>query len=340
MLRFRAYRAVDHSPPTRYLLSYPLYCKALVNRAPYFPSFMEYVVFSDESSYTQGRFRSIAAVSLPYGSPSCINAISAELGRVLECSEKGELKWRNIGRGGQRNVERANAAVDFVISRLSQGLRLDIVTWDIEDSRHSVEERDDCANYCRMYFHLHRSLMRRRNSGARWHLHPDELSIIDWGTIRDCLTSDGTWHQRDRAGQFLLESEEVRQIAPHIKTFGQVDSAQTPFVQLADLFAGMAAYTRKNPEIILALLALEKQETQPALFPADSPVCSMSQTDRGRFRVISHLNQSCKREKLGVSLETKGYLYTPNPQSPINFWHYMPQHSHDKAPTKNRGLSS
>lgn len=299
---------------------------------------MEYVVFSDESSYTQGRFRSIAAVSLPCGSPNCIDAISAELGRVLNCSGNGELKWRNVGRGGRNNVGRANAAVDFVISSLSRKLRLDVVTWDIEDSRHSVEERDDPANYCRMYFHLHRSLMMRRESGACWHLHPDELSIVDWDTIHDCLNSSSTWYQRGRAGQVIFESEDARWIAPHIKSFRQVNSAQTPFVQLADLFAGMAAYTRTNPEIIQALLAKEKEESQPSLFPADMPAYSMSKTDRGRFRVISHLNQSCKRCRLGVSLGTKGYFCTYDPQNPINFWHYTPLHPRDRAPSRNWGF--
>ena len=107
---------------------------------------MEYIVFSDESRYTQGRFRSIAAVSLPYNSTDHIDTISAELSDILECSKKGELKWRNVGQRGKKNVDRAKAAVDFVLSNLSHGLRLDIVIWDTMDSRHSVEGRDDHEN--------------------------------------------------------------------------------------------------------------------------------------------------------------------------------------------------
>ena len=50
-------------------------------------------MFSDESHHTDGLFRSIAAVSLPYNSKSQITSISDRLGEKIECSAKGELKW-------------------------------------------------------------------------------------------------------------------------------------------------------------------------------------------------------------------------------------------------------
>ena len=300
---------------------------------------MEYIVFSDESRYIQDRFRSIAAVSLPYNSRSHIDTISAELRCFLECSKKGELKWKNVGRKDKRNVERAKTAVNFVFSNLSHGLRLDIVIWDTMDSRHSVEGRDDYENYSRMYFHLHRDLMRRRESNARWRLHPDELSIINWDTIRDCLSSDGAWLRHTQGTPVLFE--EARWIAPRVEIFQEVDSAITPFVQLADLFAGMAAYTRTKSDVIKTMLTLAEQEVKPDLFLASVPTESTKgNTDSGRFKVISHLNQCCKKNRLGVSLGTYGYFSTRNPRNPINLWHYEPQHPHDRAPTREQGLSA
>ncbi|MDE0075420.1 MAG: hypothetical protein OXR82_12390 [Gammaproteobacteria bacterium] len=121
-----------------------------------------------------------------------------------------------------------------------------------------------------------------------------------------------------------------------VRTFREVDSAATPFVQLADLFAGMATYTRMSWKVIRTLLA--ENENQQDLFPAVPPPESRpTSKDRGRFRVVSHFYRRAKVAKLGISLNAHGYLRTPNPLNPINFWHYEPQHPADKAPTKDRG---
>lgn len=289
-------------------------------------------MFSDESHHTDGLFRSIAAVSLPYNSVSQITSVSDRLGEKMECSTKGELKWGNVGRRGKTNVKRAKAAVDFALSNLNQELRIDILTWDISDSRHSVAGRDDIENYGRMYFHLHRNLIQRRGINTHWHLRPDKQSRIDWDTIRNCLSSNGTWQQNTQGIQSLLV-EEAREIVPYVGTFKEVDSSKVPLVQLADLFAGMAAYTRTNRGVIRGLLAKEKNQLE--MFPSDVPAHKAKASDRGRFKVISHLYRCCEWRGLGVSLESEGYLRTGSPLNPINFWHYKPQHPEDKAPTKN-----
>ncbi len=288
---------------------------------------IDYFVFSDESRHTEGRFRSIAAVSLP---ASLVEDLSAKLSDVMKCAVKGELKWRNVGRGGKKNVPRATATLDFFLSHLCSGLRLDILIWDTHDPRHAVKARDDVANYSRMFFHLHRNLMKRRGTGNRFHLRPDKLVTINWNTIRDCLNSDGTW----RKGTQEILGEEFRWVIPKVATFKEVESALTPFVQLADLIAGMAAYTSTNPETIRTLLA--RGPNQAELFSEDHTTRrNPSDTDRGRFKVVSHLYNACKSKRLGVSLKTQGYLLTRDPRNPVNFWHYKPQHSKDKAPTKS-----
>ncbi len=294
---------------------------------------MDYYVFSDESSHTDGEFRSIAAISLPYISREQITALSDSLAQSIEFSEKGELKWRNIGRNGTANVCRAKAAVDFVLSNRQQGLRIDVLTWDINDSRHSVEHRDDIANYARMYFHLHRNLIKRRGDNTRWHLRPDRQVRIDWDTIQRCFSSTGTWQHNTQEIPELL-TEEAREVAPYVDTFKEVDSAETPFIQLADIFAGMASYSRKNTQIIRQLL--NKNSIQIKIFPPDVPAYQVSRKDHGRFQVIYHLYRCCKKQRLGVYLESKAYLLTKAPRNPINFWHYESQHPRDKAPTKNK----
>ena len=254
---------------------------------------MDYAVFSDESRHTEGRYRSLAAVSVPAGE---VVALTKRLHDALQLDSYGEFKWKNVRRSRLR--DRAIAAIDVLLAYIAAGVRADVLTWDTHDRRHDVPDRDDVANYERMFFHLHRVLMERRGAQSRWHIRPDEQANIDWDTISQCLTSAGTW----RTGRNIATlSAEFRQFVPSVLTFREVDSAQTPLCQLADLLAGMAAYTRTNADVV-------------------------------RRQII--LYWKCKALKLGVSLRELGYLRSHAPLMPINFWHYEPQHRHDRAPAR------
>ena len=284
---------------------------------------MDFAVFSDESRHTEGRYRSLAAVSLPAGE---VVALTELLRSALQLDHYGELKWKNVRRAWSR--DHAIAAVDVLLAHVAYGVRADVLTWDTQDSRHDVPNRDDVANYERMFFHLHRVLMERRGAHSRWHLRPDEQVAIDWGTIAQCLSSRGTW----RAGRNMATlSAEFRHFVPSVLTFREVDSAATPLCQLADLLAGMAAYTRTNSDVVRRQIA--EPTEQKGLFE-DDPQATPGRADRHRFRVVSHLYWKCRARRLGVSLRELGYLRTHDPALPINFWHYEPQHHRDKAPTR------
>ena len=284
---------------------------------------MDYAVFADESRHTEGRYRSLAAVSLPAGE---VVALTELLQSVLQFDRHGELKWNNLRRAGSR--DRAIAAVDVLLAHITSGVRADVLTWDTQDSRHDVAGRDDVANYERMFFHLHRVLMERRGAQTRWHLRPDEQVNIDWDTIAQCLNSRGTW-RADR--NIATLSAEFRHYVPSVLTFRQVNSADTPLCQLADLLAGMAAYTRTNADLVSR--QMDQPDEQGILFEINDQA-TPGKADRHRFRVISHLYWKCKAYNLRVSLRECGYLRTRDPGKPINFWHYEPQHQRDKAPTR------
>ena len=284
---------------------------------------MDYVVFSDESRHTEGRFRSLAAVSLPAGE---VGAVTELLQNALQTDSYGEFKSRNVRRAG--NKDRAIATVDVLLTHISSGVRVDFLTWDTYDSRHDVPDRDDVANYERMFFHLHRVLMERRGAQTRWNIWPDQQENIDWNTIAQCLTSSGTW-QTGRTIATL--SAEFRHFVPAVLTFREVNSANAPICQLADLLAGMAAYTRTNADTVRR--QIDEPAEQGSLFGSYEQA-TPNRADRTRFRVISHLYWQCKERKLGVSLREFGYLRTHDPTMPINFWHYEPQHHRDRAPTR------
>ena len=94
---------------------------------------MDYAVFSDESRHTEGRYRSLAAVSLPAGE---VVALTELLRSELQLDRYGELKWRNVRRAWSR--DHAIAAVDVLLAHVASGVRADVLTWDTQDSRHDV----------------------------------------------------------------------------------------------------------------------------------------------------------------------------------------------------------
>ena len=114
------------------------------------------------------------------------------------------------------------------------------------------------------------------------------------------------------------------------------DSKEEPFIQLADLFAGLAAYSYLHYDYYDQWK--HSNTRQMKLFETET--CSqfkLSGADKERCRVLDYFNNNnCKRYKLGVSLKSNRGLKTPNPKNPINFWFYVPQHETDKAPLKEK----
>lgn len=284
-----------------------------------------YAAFSDESRHSDGRFRSIAAVSLPANSVVDLNGRIATL---LTAKGIGEFKWQNLTSAKARFA--AIELVDLVFNDLLPlGGRVDVLIWDIEDSRHTVPGRDDRRNYERMFFHLHRAAMKRREGGAAWHIRPDERVEIDWDTIRSCLTSVGAWRQHF---DHPLLREAFSETFFSVASLREVISSQTPLCQLADFFAGIAPYSRERSELIKRWLSHTSGQGE---FYDEAAEPKLSGGDRERLPVLKHLADACKRARLGVSLADSGYLQTKDPSRPMNFWHYKPQHDNDRAPTRN-----
>jgi len=286
--------------------------------------------FSDEAYYGGSRYRSICLVSVKR---SHVDSIASKLNVLLEESGISEFKWSNLG--GARERFAAIKLIDFAIEMALPGqMRIDILIWDIEDSRHSIRQRDDQANLQRMYFHLFDSTIRIRwPSDSIWELFPDEQSAIDWQKISEVLLHSG----RDfRLEGNLFTPDYFRYGLFHdykIKRIQELDSKEHPLIQLADLFAGIGAYSYSCYE---KYYQWEKESTGQMsfnLFEDDENKAEVSNRDIERCRVIYHLDSICKKYKLSVSLKTKHGFYTFNPENPINFWHYESQHPDDKAPT-------
>jgi len=286
--------------------------------------------FSDESYYVSSRYRSIALVSLER---IHVDSISAEFESILSESGMSEFKWSDLG--GARERFAAIKLIDKVIEiSLSGKLRVDVLIWDIADSRHSIRQRDDQANLQRMYFHLFDSTIRIRwPSGSIWELFPDEQSAIDWPKMSEVLLHSG----RDfRLESDLFSPDYFRYGLFHdykIRRIQELDSHDNPLIQLADLFAGMGAYSYSCYEKFVQCEKDLNGQMSFELCDNEENLVEVSKRDCERCKVISHLNRVCKKHRLSVSLITKQGFYSYKPDYPINFWMYETQHPNDKAPT-------
>lgn len=207
--------------------------------------------------------------------------------------------------------------------------------WDTYDTRHSVQGRDDIANLERMYYHLFRNVLRSRwPDGSTWLLCPDENSAVNWIAVRDCLRSVSYKIQDQQAvlPQTGISFDDIR-LEFGVEEIIPSKSCDEPIIQLADLFVGLAVYSRTNYQAYEN--SLDATGGQQSLQLSGVPTCGrLSGPDIQRCQVLQALNSRCKASRLGVSLERSRGLRTYDPSKPINFWWYRPQTMADKAPVR------
>ena len=284
-----------------------------------------HVAFADESNWNQGRFRSISLVT---AAVEDARAIHQELDKLRQSHNKTEYKWNKTRRC------HGIALADFFFAHRSQ-MRVDVLVWDIEDSRHGgLRDRDDKANFARMYYHLlHNVLKCRWPDGSNWLVCPDVQKEVDWETLEQCLGWKSWAVEENLFTQCGLTSG-LRDFY-NIHEFRCVCSEEYLLVQLADLFAGLAAYS---------YLAFDKyqqwkrdQDDTPSLFDLSEcgmEVLKLSNSDKERLPILHHVQQESEKRAMQVSLNSCNGLCTRKPANPLNFWLYIPQHASDKAPVK------
>jgi hypothetical protein len=289
-----------------------------------------HVAYADETKYNKGAFPGIALVSLSREDAAVINEDVAD---ILTQSKVDEFKWEKLYSAKRRFA--AIRLIDYVVERAAAGqLRVDVLTWDLRDGRHTVPRPDKIANLQRMYYHLFRNVLRARwPDAAVWRLCPDEHSAIAWQEIQGHLERHSTVVQADSPLLTGAESSLHLHTEFHIHEILPCHSHKMPLVQVADLFVGMGSYSRSSHSKVMAWQRQQKEGQLPLV--ADDTI-RLSHRDRERCQVIVALNEHCKRRRLGVSLATYKGLRTLNPSLPINFWWYVPQSEEDKAPVRNR----
>lgn len=283
---------------------------------------MNYTAYTDESYTTGERYRSICSFSF---ATEAIEHINNNLLKIREESNVKEFKWQKVKGAKYRFC--ADKLVYFIVNSLYKyDIRIDVMIWDTYDSRHSIQGRNDNANFERMFFHLLSDSMRRRGQKSKWSIYPDKQMGIDWKTVRDCLKSVG---RRKKFINSPLFGDFFTDPYYDIENFEEIDSQFSPCCDVADFFAGISVFSKNSYD----KYSQWKENQLPNLFKQES--LALSNREKFRFKVMDYLNAQCKNGKLGVSLKTGRCFSTPNPNNPINFWHYKPQNEMDKAPIKN-----
>ncbi|MFA4825130.1 MAG: DUF3800 domain-containing protein [Methanoregula sp.] len=290
-----------------------------------------HLAFSDESHWNTGRYRGISIVTMLAQNYPPLND---ELQTIIDDAGTDEFGFKKLDNSKYRRL--AEQLCEFTFRKVrTNDIRIDILTWDTQDDRHDIRFRDDIRNFQIMYYHVFKNVFKRRwPDEAVWQLCPDEQEQMDWADLNEHL--DGASVE----GQIIRKPSGFSQYSVEFKRNFKISnicpkqSHLEPFIQLADLFGGLGVYSREHYDSIARWLKLN--DTQKKLFPIDEDEkenIKFSRSHQQRCPLVVSFDSKCKDNNLTVSLKTNNGFKTLDPNKPLNFWWYTPQHERDKAPT-------
>ena len=109
--------------------------------------------YSDESGVPNQRYQAIGVVS---GPDADLGELKESLQGCLDRAVPRELKFAGV-RGDSRRSRCAGGFVELAVEFVrARRIRVDVLVWDLQDSRHAIPGRDDIACLERMYYHVNR----------------------------------------------------------------------------------------------------------------------------------------------------------------------------------------
>jgi hypothetical protein len=245
--------------------------------------------YSDEAQFNVGRYRGLAMLSLH---EEDVASCSREIQAILRASSIHECKWEKVR--SARTLFAAIKLLDWTIRQAEQGiLRVDTLTWDTEESSRAGLGMPHIANLRKMYrVFLETVVPGRWGERAQWRLFPDEQSAMPWHQLVDGL--------------------------PQITEITASRSHEHQLIQLADLLAGLAVYSRDHYDLYEGWL--DKAGPTPRSYPDTVRILTgagrdvrshqYSASDRVRCRLLDDFFTSCKLHQLGVGLRARRGLFT------------------------------
>ena len=286
-----------------------------------------HVGYSDESHWNQGQYRTIGLFSSEAGPARDLETATS---KVLASKDIKELAWKGLRTDNTISV--AEELCGLVVDRVCSGdMRIDVLIWDIADSRHAIRRRDDTANLARMYYHLITNVRDRKwPAGLLWQIHVDQRTDMDWQDLENYLQHRS---RRKRTTSQLLMHREFATTQSGV-SLKSVKSIENPLVQIADLFAGLAAFSW-NQHREYEQWKLKEPGQLGFDFLDDTPQLQLSSGERYKNRALRYLDDTARKMHIRIRDSFSSGLQTNDPISPISFWLYRPQRKEDKAPQRN-----
>lgn len=277
--------------------------------------------FSDDSRHQEDCFNSLCLVTLRADN---IRSLIAELRKILKDSGiSSEFKWSKLANAKYQFA--AEKMIDFVWRNIDQ-LRIDILIWNNSDSRHNnVKRRDDSEDLVRMYYHLVATTCSKKwpISGVKWIWYPDEQSSVDWSILQECIRTK----KHKCIANLFGKNPEFERVNILVKP---AKSHNYSLIQLADLFAGLGAYSWGK---FTRFKSWENQQNSNSLF--GQQFFELSNREKYRFNILHDFRENCRKRDMKISLSSSHGLKSHNAKKRINFWMYDPQRPSDKAPTRH-----
>jgi len=278
-----------------------------------------FLAYSDESGIFDRRYQAIGVIS---GPDYELALLRTALRNILGKENVNELKFVNIRRSKGKTMKAAQRFITCAIGEfaIQTRLRIDVITWGDENSLEIIQSNDHIAKLEDMY---HRVLTHigRQWRQINWNFYPDANSQIHWNQIISFLNRTSLARFKPRLLQ-LFESNDPSQ-SFKFSNVKELSSSCEPLIQLADLFAGMARFSREEGEQCVQWLNSWGNRAQlrfSELLNKGYSESDTTRTNRARFELIGKFDKLCKRYKMRVSLRTNKCLWTFDPTYPINFW--------------------
>lgn len=247
--------------------------------------------YADETQYNVGRYRGVAIVS---GLAPLVQGLADEVRTILASSGASECKWEKV-RSAKTRFLAEKLLVWAMDAAIANRLRVDALTWDAGDSAHARAGTPYLKKLHQMYgYALAQTLTHRWPTATMWTLYPDEQNALRWDTI-------------------AAELPRTACIVPSA-------SHREPLIQVADLFAGLAVFSRAGYDTYEQWLCLPPAERR--LSPEKSlasQLRALSASDRQRCLLLDDFFTRCKQCLPGVSLRTNRGLRTYDPDRAITF---------------------
>ncbi len=270
-------------------------------------------LFTDESCITNPdkQFSSICAVS---GSAKFFGEHKRQITSILRRSE--EYKFQKLNKETKDDL--LELCDQFLFPAINNGdMRIDTLIWD----NHLYKKDQDI-----MHYHLLSKVLQKYPHGIEWHYYPDQDLVKNYGLITEIVnTAVNSKTPYELALENLAQEYAIR-------FCGAVDSKDYRLVQIADVFAGVAAFSYNNYSDYTDWL---KNTTGSLSFDFAQKEISNNKTAKKqnhKFQFLDAVNTRCKKFNKYHSLKSKHGLCSFGPDYGMNFWFW----DNDRSVLKGR----